>query len=130
MSKSKQVTVFMRGFGKSARRGIGIAFAAMLILIAGWFAATLLLGIGGQSKNAGKPSAQDAEGANAKTAAASEEDSLPPVAKTLVSEKDGADMIFIPPGEFSMGTDGGYANEKPEHIVSVDGFYLYKYEVT
>ena len=57
-------------------------------------------------------------------------DSSVSVVRTLVSPKDGAEMIFVPPGEFIMGTDGGYANEKPSHTVFLEGFYIYKYEVT
>jgi formylglycine-generating enzyme required for sulfatase activity len=50
--------------------------------------------------------------------------------KTMLSQKDGAEMIFIPPGEFILGTNAGYANEKPEHMVFLEGFYIYKLEVT
>jgi formylglycine-generating enzyme required for sulfatase activity len=61
---------------------------------------------------------------------------------------DGAEMVYIPEGDFMMGTDKDeidqiwqkfgwkeewkqYANdESPKHRVYVDGFWMYKYEVT
>lgn len=48
----------------------------------------------------------------------------------LISEKDGAEMILIPAGEFIMGKEDGYVDEKPQRRVFVDAFYIYKYEVT
>jgi formylglycine-generating enzyme required for sulfatase activity len=61
---------------------------------------------------------------------------------------DGAEMVYIPEGEFMMGTDKdeidqiwqkfgweeiwkqGAKDESPKHRVYVDGFWMYKYEVT
>ena len=42
------------------------------------------------------------------------------------------EMVWIPAGEFKMGDiqGGGYSTEKPVHTVSVDSFYMGKYEVT
>ncbi len=40
------------------------------------------------------------------------------------------DMVFIPAGEFQMGSNGGYTDEKPSHSVYLDAFYMDKYEVT
>ena len=39
-------------------------------------------------------------------------------------------MVLIPAGEFQMGSNTGNPNEKPEHTVYVDAFYMDKYEVT
>jgi serine/threonine-protein kinase len=40
-------------------------------------------------------------------------------------------MVFIPAGEFTMGSDdSGDIGSKPAHEVSVDAFYIDKYEVT
>ncbi len=41
-------------------------------------------------------------------------------------------MIWIVPGSFVMGSEGKHAHreEQPEHEVSVDGFYIDRYEVT
>ena len=43
--------------------------------------------------------------------------------------KDGAEMVLIPAGEFQMGNND-YSNEKPEHTVYVDAFYMDVHEVT
>jgi formylglycine-generating enzyme required for sulfatase activity len=52
---------------------------------------------------------------------------LPP---TIVNEKDGAQMVLIPAGEFTMGSDEWYNDEHPPHKVYLDAFYIDKYEVT
>jgi len=39
-------------------------------------------------------------------------------------------MLLIPAGEFFMGSDEGSNDAKPERKVSLDGFYIDKYEVT
>jgi len=45
--------------------------------------------------------------------------------------KDGAKMLLIPAGNFMMGSSTeGRADEEPVHHVSLDAFYLDKYEVT
>jgi formylglycine-generating enzyme required for sulfatase activity len=47
-----------------------------------------------------------------------------------IEGKDGAKMLLIPAGDFMMGSTEGGADEKPVHRVSLDAFYLDKYEVT
>jgi formylglycine-generating enzyme required for sulfatase activity len=48
--------------------------------------------------------------------------------------RDGIIMVYIPPGEFTMGSDdsdiSAAADEKPPHIVDLDGYWMGKYEVT
>ena len=39
-------------------------------------------------------------------------------------------MVLIPAGEFQMGSNSGFPNEKPVHSVYVDAFYMDEYEVT
>lgn len=51
------------------------------------------------------------------------------VAKQVMA-KDGKEMLLIPSGEFFMGSESGYSEEKPVHKVSVEGFYMDKYLVT
>ena len=41
-----------------------------------------------------------------------------------------AEMVFIPGGEFTMGSDRHYAEEKPAHRVKVDGFFMDNAPVT
>ena len=50
--------------------------------------------------------------------------------ETIVWEKDGAEMVLIPAGEFQMGSSMGDPDEKPVHAVHLDAFYIDKYEVT
>ena len=51
---------------------------------------------------------------------------LKQAAKTIVP----AGMVKIPAGAFMMGSNDGDSDEKPVHKVSVDAFYMDKYEVT
>ena len=53
-------------------------------------------------------------------------------AKASDPGKPPAEMVWIPGGEFTMGTDEteSYAPEKPAHRVRVDGFWIDKTEVT
>ncbi len=46
------------------------------------------------------------------------------------NQKDGSILIYIPPGEFTMGSNSGDSNEKPVHKVYLDGYFIGKYEVT
>jgi serine/threonine-protein kinase len=48
------------------------------------------------------------------------------------NEADGAEMVFLPAGEFPMGSEDSIAedDEAPEHTVFVDAFWIYKHEVT
>ena len=49
----------------------------------------------------------------------------------MVHQDTGMPLIWVPPGKFRMGSDKGYANEKPVHAVEITrGFYLGKYPVT
>jgi formylglycine-generating enzyme required for sulfatase activity len=50
--------------------------------------------------------------------------------KTIIWEKDGAEMALIPAGEFQIGSNHGDIDERPIHTVYLDAFYIDKYEVT
>lgn len=39
-------------------------------------------------------------------------------------------MVLIPAGEFIMGNESGFANERPRHKVFLDAYYIDTYEVT
>ena len=44
---------------------------------------------------------------------------------------DGIEMVWCPPGTFTMGSNDGGSDEKPVHQVTLtEGFWLGKYEVT
>lgn len=46
-------------------------------------------------------------------------------------QKDGAEMVFVPAGEFVMGdSKSEFADQTPEHIVYLDAFLIDKYEIT
>ena len=47
-----------------------------------------------------------------------------------VWKKDGAVMVYVPPGPFTMGHDKGGDSEGPAHTVDLDGYYIDKYEVS
>ncbi|MDZ7262050.1 MAG: formylglycine-generating enzyme family protein, partial [candidate division KSB1 bacterium] len=42
------------------------------------------------------------------------------------------DMVYVPAGQFTMGSDPGEgdADEEPEHVVYLDAYFIDKYEVT
>lgn len=47
-----------------------------------------------------------------------------------IKGKDGTTMIVIPAGPFTMGSNEGLPNERPEHQVTLDAYYIDQYEVT
>ncbi len=47
-----------------------------------------------------------------------------------INPKDGAMMMWIPAGEFTMGSDDGDNDEKPAHKVYLDSFWIYQHDVT
>lgn len=51
--------------------------------------------------------------------------------ETSRSSRDGAVMVYVPPGEFRMGSAEGYADERPVHSVRLTrGFRIYRCEVS
>ncbi len=72
-------------------------------------------------------------GTSAPTEAASTETPLPTETPFLTEIKDERNvaMIYIPAGEFTMGSDTtGDIGSRPAHKLNVDAFYIDKYEVT
>jgi len=55
--------------------------------------------------------------------------SAPPTSEPA-SAVDLSRMVYVPAGEFIMGSDEGRSNEAPQHVVYLDAFYIDKYEVT
>ena len=50
---------------------------------------------------------------------------------TVWKNSIGMKLVWIPPGEFEMGSDHGESNEKPIHTVKISkGYYMGIYEVT
>jgi len=54
---------------------------------------------------------------------------IPAKTEEITWEKDNSVMVYIPAGEFLMGSNE-YDNEKPPHKVYLDAYYIDKYEVT
>ena len=56
------------------------------------------------------------------------------IGSSMRRDKDGMEMMYIPAGEFSMGSDGSdsnaKANEKPQHTVNLDAYWMDKVEVS
>jgi formylglycine-generating enzyme required for sulfatase activity len=50
--------------------------------------------------------------------------------KFVVNPRDGAEMLWVPAGTFAMGSEDPESEEKPVHQVTLDGFWLYRTEVT
>ena len=55
---------------------------------------------------------------------------LAELGNTKVSPKDNATMVYIPAGQFPMGSEFGLLDERPVHIVELDPFWLDRTEVT
>ena len=52
------------------------------------------------------------------------------IGSTLISSKDNMVLLFVPAGEFIMGSDAGAADERPAHTVYLDSFWIDRNEVT
>ena len=52
------------------------------------------------------------------------------VGSTRISPRDGMRMVYVPEGEFNMGSDSHQDDEKPVHSVYLDAFWIDQYEVT
>jgi eukaryotic-like serine/threonine-protein kinase len=52
------------------------------------------------------------------------------IGSTMTSEKDGMVMVFVPAGEFTMGSKDGPVNEQPVHQVTLPDFWIDQTEVT
>ena len=48
----------------------------------------------------------------------------------VMKGKDGAPMVLVPAGPFTMGSNDGLPNERPEHRVTLDAYWIDLYEVT
>jgi len=49
---------------------------------------------------------------------------------TITRERDGAVMVYVPGGTFQMGSTEGYSDEQPVHVVTLDSFWIDRYEVS
>jgi formylglycine-generating enzyme required for sulfatase activity len=56
--------------------------------------------------------------------------STPSVIDTSTRPADGMVMVYVPAGEFQMGSADGASEEQPVHTVALDGFWIDQTEVT
>lgn len=47
-----------------------------------------------------------------------------------INPVDNARLLFIPAGEFQVGSNDGYHDESPVHMVDLDAYWMYETEVT
>lgn len=52
------------------------------------------------------------------------------IGSTMISEKDGMVMVYVPAGEFVMGSNDGSGDERPEHQIYLNAFWIDQTEVT
>ncbi|NPV87581.1 MAG: SUMF1/EgtB/PvdO family nonheme iron enzyme [Anaerolineae bacterium] len=52
------------------------------------------------------------------------------VGATMISEKDGMELVYVPAGEFEMGSQEGDYDERPVHTVYLDAYWIDRTEVT
>jgi serine/threonine protein kinase/formylglycine-generating enzyme required for sulfatase activity len=52
------------------------------------------------------------------------------IGSSIIREKDEMVMMYVPEGEFQMGSNDGDADEKPVHAVFLDAFWIDQTEVT
>ena len=52
------------------------------------------------------------------------------VAAETVKGKDGAPMVVVPAGPFIMGSNDGMPAERPEHSVTLDSYFIDRFEVS
>jgi formylglycine-generating enzyme required for sulfatase activity len=58
------------------------------------------------------------------------EEATPSLGDTWTRPADGMVMVYVPAGEFEMGSTGGDDDEQPVHTVALDGFWIDRTEVT
>jgi eukaryotic-like serine/threonine-protein kinase len=56
--------------------------------------------------------------------------STPGLGSTQMSDKDGMTLLYVPGGQFIMGSNGGDNDEKPPHEVTLSAFWIDRTEVT
>jgi len=81
---------------------------------------------------AGRVKAEGVVGDRAKAKkAAPEADRAKPARSSAITRKDGARMVLVPSGTFTMGDDkGSDRDERPQSTISLDSFYIDRTEVT
>src|SRR5678815_2692338 len=90
------------------------------------FCAGILLLMAGCGQKAESPGQAEANSASTANASAVASQSSPVEFKT----GSGVEMVLVPGGEFTMGSNQGNPDETPAHKVELTGFSIDKFEVT
>jgi formylglycine-generating enzyme required for sulfatase activity/serine/threonine protein kinase len=127
--------------------GVVMAFLVFLLLIASWVRSSRETPTDrGGSATSSREAPTDSRGGASLPALDSRGGSAPTQSTIAINPKDSVEMIYIPAGEFIMGTSDAQINaplrqfpnrsrswfddEKPQRSVYLDGYYIYKHEVT
>ena len=130
---SPQGALYEGGRGVKVIAAVGAILLALLTLGGGAFAVAQLF------HPANRATATNAAAMIATTPALTATRShtpipTPGIGSTQFSEKDGMVMVYVPAGDFLMGSSNSDSNargeEKPQHIVYLDGFWIDLTEVT
>ena len=52
------------------------------------------------------------------------------IGSIMIREEDGMEMVFVPAGEFEMGSDDGDSDEYPVRQIYMDAYWIDKFEVS
>ena len=52
------------------------------------------------------------------------------IGSALISDRDGMTLLYVPAGEFSMGSENGASDERPVHKINLDAYWIDRTEVT
>lgn len=70
------------------------------------------------------------ESSETKNLTIARKDDLQQIGKSKTSPADGMEMVYVPSGEFLMGTEIGLTDEQPIHKVYLDAYWVDRTEVT
>jgi formylglycine-generating enzyme required for sulfatase activity len=118
-----EIGVFAQGYFAGRKRAIMVIGGLAAIVVS----AIILSTQGTKVRDSSSGEAQSPTAQKMKTVA------VKPIengAKSFINQA-GVEMVWIPPGSFTMGSPNGGKDEKPVHGVTISkGFYMGKYEVT
>ncbi len=72
----------------------------------------------------------DLESTSRKVSAPPSRPESPTRNEPLFNPADGAELVSIPAGDFTMGSNGFSEDNTPQHAVALDGYCIYRYLVT
>ncbi len=105
--------------------------APRICSVLAWAGLALVCGCGPASKDTGVAAGSGA-GTSTESAPAAGAGALPGAVHEPIPvvTKSGIEMVYVPGGEFTMGSAQGNGDEAPAHTVRVTGFLVDRFEVT